>query len=273
MTVRSLTDCTCPQYEYGWRDPAWSPQGNYVAYVGENAYPPIYELWEYVHVQRPDGQPADWPYFGLSGEVSHPAWAPDESRMVLVVNGGLLAQTKEGEEIPLTGASEYAYTEPAWSPDGSTLACTREGNIWLLAATGGPGTQLTTAGGHSPSWSPDGAFITYAGSDGFVYIIPVVGGSPRRLLAGGDPAWSAGGTWIAFVNGELWVTAATGGTPVQLTSDGKSKAQPTWSPDGRSIAYTEYGTYCSCIRILSDLPDFRLSVSTRTWGAIKSFYR
>ncbi len=68
------------------------------------------------------------------------------------------------------------------------------------------------------------------------------GGSAETPLTsdGGQnvqPAWSPDGKLIAYHSlrhGGIWVIAARGGTPKQLTTIG---ARPAWSPDGRRIAY------------------------------------
>jgi Tol biopolymer transport system component/DNA-binding winged helix-turn-helix (wHTH) protein len=97
--------------------------------------------------------------------------------------------------------------QPAISPHGDAIAFVsdRTGGFELLVRSLGGGsaeTPLTSDGGQNvqPAWSPDGKLIAY-----------------HSLRHGG-----------------IWVIAARGGTPKQLTSIG---ARPAWSPDGRRIAY------------------------------------
>ena len=65
-----------------------------------------------------------------------------------------------------------AEVEPAWSPDGATLAfvSNRGGNtdIYLLAVAGGTVTQLTTGAGtkSQPAWTPDGRVVYLETSGG-----------------------------------------------------------------------------------------------------------
>ena len=96
---------------------------------------------------------------------------------------------------------------PAISPQGDAIAFVsdRSGGFELLVRSLGGGsaeTPLTSDGGQNvqPAWSPDGKLIAY-----------------HSLRHGG-----------------IWVIAARGGTPKQLTTIG---ARPAWSPDGRRIAY------------------------------------
>jgi len=58
----------------------------------------------------------------------------------------------------------------------------------------------------------------------------------------GDTAWSPDGNSIVFVSNitgrnNLWVVPAEGGWPTQLTVSDQRQTHPTWSPDGRWIAY------------------------------------
>jgi Tol biopolymer transport system component len=101
------------------------------------------------------------------------------------------------------------------SADGTYLALDsdRRGNmdLWLLPATGGEMTQLTTD--LTPDW---------------------------------NPRWSPDGKEVAFYacrsgNRDIWVMPAQGGPARQLTSDPGEDLNPTWSPDGREIAYRSAG--------------------------------
>jgi dipeptidyl aminopeptidase/acylaminoacyl peptidase len=56
----------------------------------------------------------------------------------------------------------------------------------------------------------------------------------------GGTAWSPDGKTIAFVSNisgrnNLWLVAAEGGWPTQLTISDQRQSQPAWSPDGKWI--------------------------------------
>jgi dipeptidyl aminopeptidase/acylaminoacyl peptidase len=58
----------------------------------------------------------------------------------------------------------------------------------------------------------------------------------------GDTAWSPDGKSIVFVSNitgryNLWLVPAEGGWPTQLTVSDQRQVHPTWSPNGRWIAY------------------------------------
>src|SRR5260370_1141604 len=58
----------------------------------------------------------------------------------------------------------------------------------------------------------------------------------------GGTAWSPDGKSIAFISNisgrrNLWLVAASGGAPVQITTSDQRQASPAWSPDGKWIAF------------------------------------
>src|SRR5215467_3182642 len=58
----------------------------------------------------------------------------------------------------------------------------------------------------------------------------------------GDSAWSPDAKQVAFITNvsgrnNLWVVPAESGWPVQLTVSNQRQVSPTWSPNGRWIAY------------------------------------
>ncbi len=98
-----------------------------------------------------------------------------------------------------------------------------------------------------PDLSPDGKWVVYAGTaDGYrhIFLQSVSGSRPVDLTedssADNDqPAFSADGERIAFRSsregGGIFVMGRTGEAARRLTHEG---FRPTWSPDGKQIAYT-----------------------------------
>jgi dipeptidyl aminopeptidase/acylaminoacyl peptidase len=147
--------------------------------------------------------------------------------------------------------------ETALSPDGKTIALTRNGQIVLMPAGGGwPVPVTSTTGGKSGiAWSPDGKQLAFV-SQGSIWVVPAAGGNPHRLTnapAGeGDPrqatdrapVWSPKGRWILFQSGRrgtnsLLVVSDDGNVTSFLTSQKEEAADGRWSPDGEQIVYVE----------------------------------
>src|ERR1700683_4171379 len=168
---------------------------------------------------------------------------------------------------------------PVLSPDGKQFALVRDGQICLLSSDGGwPVLLTTTPGGKSEvSWSPDSRSLTFV-SQGSIWTVPAAGGQPKRLTDGatgpGDPRgatdrsprWNPAGKWILFQSGrrgrkELFVVREDGQSKNLLVctnlyqgrdqlgdfapdqtnglSVDRFEPDPTWSPDGASLVYTE----------------------------------
>ncbi|HEY3021582.1 MAG TPA: DPP IV N-terminal domain-containing protein [Solirubrobacteraceae bacterium] len=92
------------------------------------------------------------------------------------------------------------------------------------------------------------AFVrTVAPGDTEIYAMAADGGGVARLTTSpgedADPAWSPGGTKLAFTsdragNEDVYVMNADGGGVRRLTDSPGDDADPAWSPDGRRIAFT-----------------------------------
>jgi len=158
--------------------------------------------------------------FGDGLEMS-PTLAPDGNSFAFVSeesgNRDIYLQRVDGRmAINLTPDSADDDSEPVFSPDGSQIAFRSErdgGGIFLMGATGESVRRLTNFG-HNPSWSPDGARIVVSteavelrpnihSSHGELHVIDVRDGRQRGLITGKEhdamqPSWSPNGKRIAY---------------------------------------------------------------------------
>jgi Tol biopolymer transport system component len=144
--------------------------------------------------------------------------------------------------------SYVSDSEPAWSPDGTTIAFRRGGFLLYLMGAGGSNPAYLREG-ERPTWSPDGTKIAFSSEYWFdwdIWTVNADGSAPAKLTQGGvngQPAWSPDGTQIAFTANynsgpEIHLMDSDGSNPVNLTQGPGRNSDPAWSPDGAKIAFT-----------------------------------
>ena len=183
--------------------------------------------------------------------------------------------------VPTAGwLPERIDMHPVWSPDGSRIAYSVEGEIWVVDANGTGHRRLTTTGFAAPTfdWSPDGSRIVYYGyEDGTgVWVINADGTGNRQLttarLFGPSFGWSPDGSRIAysiFYGREdgtgLWVINADGTGNRELATTRYPAPFFDWSPDGTRLVYPAYdrdSEETELWMIDADGPDKRRLVAT-----------
>lgn len=160
--------------------------------------------------------------FDVSGRIAYVA----DNDIFVWSNGNSTRLTKDSR-----------WEGPDWSPDGTQIAASIMGennsDIVILDTSGNRVRQLTnyykgrksvadTAWGRKPTWSPDGRRIAFISDDGAVadagyklidmslFVIDADGKNLKKYIVPGF-----------FTGGVDW---------------------PTWSPDGKQIAYERFGT-------------------------------
>ena len=118
---------------------------------------------------------------------------PDgDSKYDYKYNNQIYVVPSDGSAAPKQLTTKESSSQPAWSPDGKTIAFVRgaEGKpqIFLLSLDGGEAMQLTKSkyGATSPRWSPDGKRILYASGISLKDMIKDSAINPAHSL----PAWS-----------------------------------------------------------------------------------
>ena len=191
---------------------------------------------------------------GVDGSVREDLGMPLDGWFADLSSDGRLALHTQSQELGFCGG------------------CGREWRIAILDTTTGTsgyilGPDLNAA--RDLAWSPDGSRLAFANNDetgnSDIYVMDVgsepgevTPGEIRRLTSDPAidefPAWTPDGTTILYDNlgetgpddsgfsntQEIWRTAATGGTPVRLTTNDVWDAMPDVAPDG-TVAFAHQG--------------------------------
>jgi Tol biopolymer transport system component len=220
---------------------------------------------------RPPSVARIHPFADGRGFYQHAVFSPDGNQIAFDWGGpdnsnfDIYVQALDSDTPLRLTSSPAEESQPAWSPDGKQIAFVRSlpgnrGEILIIPADGGPERSLTEIAVSSTlprlDWSPDGStFVTArtATADGLtsgLILISTANGSQRTLTSpqfgtpgDSEAAFSPDGSLIAFRRGkatavyDLFIVAAGGGDPHQITFDGKGISGLAWSPDSKSIIY------------------------------------
>ena len=223
-----------PKGWFGPASPVWSPDGSKILLtVMGYAYPP-----QRAAVTNPDGSGFRVLAPGkLNASMACSAWSPDGSRLLCSVStSGLegiysigvdgtgptrLTHSPYHDTVGAEGECGGGDGEADYSPDGTQFVFMRlrcgtgpdpssdEAGALYVENTDGTGLRRITAYGEADShpggsvhWSPDGTEIVYASQDHHLRLIHPDGSAPTQVhLRAGQakgPTWSPDGRWIAF---------------------------------------------------------------------------
>jgi dipeptidyl aminopeptidase/acylaminoacyl peptidase len=206
----------------GESSPRWSPDGRYLAFVSGRQEGKGGQVWL---LDRRGGEAQR--LTTVKGGIDDYAWSPDSKRLVLVLD-------EETDSIARKDTAEKKTPKPIvidrynFKRDITGYLGTKRTHLALFDIAARKLDTLTSElyDDESPSWSPDGQRIAFVRSpvtepgrarDSDIYVIDARPGSRvidsrpgarARALTdfdgpdGGRPSWSPDGKWIAFTRGD-----------------------------------------------------------------------
>ena len=253
-------------------NPAFSPDGNFIAFCWGGEKNDNIDI--YVH--RIGSSEPPFRFTSDPAADINPVWSPDGAYIAF---SRVRSDTEKAGYIkpaPWGGPERKIYTPTIqsiwggqkqidWSPDGKFLVSPDrllpDGPYQILLIS--PDTlewrQLTFAPQNSfgdlhPQFSPDGQNVAFCRSSGTgtgtqeIYIVPIVGGEPKRLTFDGMHieclAWTADGREIVFASDRggllsLWRIAASGGTVEPFSVGEMGASAPSISSQGNRLAFVK----------------------------------
>ena len=249
--------------------PRIAPDGQRVAFVTTTIDASKHEYRSAIWIAPVDGGEAQR-FTSITANASSPEWSPDGRWLAFVSERESEATGKDAKKqgkgkpqiwvLPVTGGEarqltfmEHGASSPVWSPDSKHL---------LFNAQVGPADEETEEDKPLPKvrvinqlwYKLDGVGFIYERRS-HLFITSINGGTPQQLTDGdwddGDAAWSPDGTQIVFASNHaedrwrilgadlytLQIKDGTAGELRCLTDSTLACGSPSWSPDGKTIAF------------------------------------
>ena len=252
--------------------PRISPDGQRVAFVVTTIDEGKHEYCSSIWVAPTEGGEATR-FIGGTANAHSPCWSPDGQWLAFVTDREGEFSSKDAQEqkkqgkgkgqiwlIPSDGGEAHQLTfmphgasNPTWSPDSKRM---------VFSAAVGPLDEETEDGKTLPKVRVIDRLMYRLDGVGFIYerrqhlfLIDISGGEPKQLTDGDwddkDPNWSPDGTCIAFASSRaedrwrlpcpdiytLSIEEGQVGELRCLTDGTRSCFSPSWSPDGKTIAF------------------------------------
>jgi tricorn protease len=196
------------------------------------------------------------------GEVQNVAVSPTGVRVVAEAHGEIFTlPTEKGDTRDLTKTPGSEERDPAWSPDGKSIAyfsdASGEYQLYIRDQDGLQAPKVIDLGPeasffYGPRWSPDSKHIAFSDKHLHLWYVDAAGGKPVLVATGlrgsfganSELSWSPDSQWIAYtrdlenqLHAVFFYSLATK-TSTQVTDGMSNAAHPVFDPSGKYLYFT-----------------------------------
>lgn len=202
----------------------------------------------------------------VADSISGMAISPSGVRVAVEARGDIFTiPNGSGETRNLTNTQGVRETNPAWSPDGQTVAYLSDvgGNqgLYIVPQKGGAAKKIPTNPKHfirSIDWMPDSKSIIFITNDSGLYLVDVASGKETQITKNewqSNPSYdvSSDGSWIAYtgtndnLQNSLYLYNVADKKSTRITDGYFSDDSVSFDMTGKYLYFTSSRTF---------LPDF-----------------
>jgi tricorn protease len=195
-------------------------------------------------------------------EVQNIAISPTGARILAEAHGDIFTvPADKGDTRNLTRTPGSEERDPAWSPDGKSIAyfgdASGEYQLYVRDQDGLQPPKVIDLGPdasffYAPHWSPDSKHIAFTDKHLRIWYVDVAGGKPVKVdtgLRGGfgpsiELSWSPDSQWIVYSRDlesqmhAIFVYSLATRASTQITDGMSNAAHPVFDPSGNSLYFT-----------------------------------
>jgi len=223
---------------------------SHLPWAAINPGPAVCENWLVYHTDQVSLHTTDK---GTGQEIFRLGDLPNEK--------GTPVDLSQTPNLKLPDGTPVQNAGPSLSPDRRyiSFASNRDGawDLYVASTSGLGAVKRMTYGANidvAPAWSPDGTYIAYESAQGgnwnlYLFDVRQPNAEPVQITdtpaTDSQPYWSSDSKQIVFESNrsgtvQLYVYDLATKQTTRMTNDANNNFNPTYSPDGKHIAYRSY---------------------------------